>query len=70
MSKKVHKPSKETVAAVIYDLKQYDASFNNPLVSSLSRANVACQFFMLQDGKESFMKQIITLLEALNTPGE
>lgn len=70
MQTSVDKPSKETVATVILNLKQYDASFNNPLTSAFSRSNVACQFFMLQGGKESFMKQIITLLEALNTPGE
>lgn len=63
----VEKPSKESVTVVLERLKQYDdASFNNPLTSAFSRSNVACQFFMHQNGKESFMKQVISLLEALN----
>lgn len=62
----MEKPTKEQLTGVINLLKQYDDAYNSPLAMGYTKMNKAVEFFHSANGKESYMKQVISLLEAMN----
>lgn len=59
-------PTKKQLKALIELLKKYDDSYCHPLASANTKMNKAIEFFQSTNGKHSCMKQVISLLEALN----
>ena len=59
-------PTKKQLKALIELMKMYDAEYCSPLSSANKKMNKAIEFFQATNGKPSYMKQVISLLEALN----